>query len=57
MLRLAHYRGGLAPQPEGLVVHVILGISGGLNGVDQIRLDMDSRMPGGTESCKRFSFP
>lgn len=30
------------PQPEGLVVHVILGISGGVNGVDQFSLRLFS---------------
>jgi hypothetical protein len=29
------------PSPRRFVVHVILGISGGVNGVDQLRLDLN----------------
>jgi hypothetical protein len=34
------HRGGLAPQPVGLGLLVILGLSGGVNGVVQLRLDI-----------------
>ena len=40
----------------GLGLVVIRGISSGVNGVDQLRLDMASRMPGGIEPGKCFLF-
>jgi hypothetical protein len=36
---------------------MVLTISGGVNGVDQLRLDMVSRVPGETESGKCLLFP
>ena len=47
-------RGGLAPQPMGLGLVVILGNSGGVNGVDQLRLDVASRMPKSVDWSSAF---
>ena len=43
-------RRGLAPQPVGLVVHVILEFSGGVNGVVELRLVRNKGRRGGKES-------
>ncbi len=42
------------PQPNGLVVQVILGKSGSVNGVDQLRLDVVSRLPMKVNSSSAF---